>query len=75
MKDSNPVPLKDPVVLDIAKKHNKSPAQVILRWDIQRGIIVIPKSVHKERMEENFNIFVNSINQLNCNVYIYIKIV
>lgn len=45
------------LLLDIAKKHNKSAAQVILRWLNQRGIIVIPRSVHKERIEENFNIF------------------
>lgn len=32
-------------------------AQVILRWELQRGIVVIPKSVHAERMYENFNVF------------------
>lgn len=42
---------------EIAKKYNKTNAQVILRWELQRGIIIIPKSVHKERMEQNFNIF------------------
>jgi diketogulonate reductase-like aldo/keto reductase len=41
----------------IGKKHNKSNAQVILRWLTQRGVIAIPKSVRKERIEENFNIF------------------
>jgi diketogulonate reductase-like aldo/keto reductase len=41
----------------IAGKYNKSIAQVILRWLIQRGVVVIPKSVRKKRMEENFNIF------------------
>lgn len=41
----------------IGKKHNKSIAQVVLRWLAQRGIVAIPKSVRKERMEENFNIF------------------
>ena len=40
----------------IAKAHNKSVAQVILRWELQNDVIVIPKSTHKERMEENFNI-------------------
>lgn len=41
----------------IGKKYSKSIAQVILRWLIQRGVIVIPKSVRKEKMVENFNIF------------------
>ncbi|MBI1780374.1 MAG: aldo/keto reductase [Sphingobacteriales bacterium] len=41
----------------IASKYNKSIAQVILRWLTQRGVVAIPKSVRKERMEENFNIF------------------
>ena len=45
------------LLLSIGKKHNKSIAQVILRWLTQRGVIAIPKSVRKERMEENFNIF------------------
>ncbi|KAH0792249.1 aldo/keto reductase [Histomonas meleagridis] len=47
----------NPVLVGIAKKHNKSVAQVILRWNVQRGVIVIPKSVHKERIIENFNIW------------------
>lgn len=45
------------VLLSIAKKYNKSIAQVILNWLVKRNIVVIPKSVRKERMEENFNIF------------------
>ena len=49
--------LRDEVVAKIAKRHNKTPAQVVLRWHIQRGIIVIPKSATKERIEENINIF------------------
>lgn len=45
------------VLLSIAKKYNKSIAQVILNWLVKRNIVVIPKTVRKERMEENFNIF------------------
>lgn len=41
----------------IGKRYNKSVAQVVLRWLTQRGVVAIPKSVRKERMEENFNIF------------------
>lgn len=47
----------EPVLLEIAEKHGKTPAQVILRWNVQQGVIVIPKSVHKERMEENLAIW------------------
>ncbi|TKX29869.1 2,5-diketo-D-gluconic acid reductase [Campylobacter sp. MIT 12-5580] len=49
--------LDNPVLMSIAKKHNKSVAQVILRWLIERDIIVIPKTTRKERMLENINIF------------------
>lgn len=45
------------VLVSVAEKHNKSVAQVILRWLAQRGVVAIPKSVRKERMIENFNIF------------------
>ena len=48
---------KNEILLSIGAKHNKSVAQVILRWLIQRDIIAIPKSVRKERIEENINIF------------------
>jgi len=43
------------LLVSIANKYNKSVAQVVLRWLTQRGVVVIPKSVRKERMEENFN--------------------
>ncbi|MFH6999625.1 aldo/keto reductase [Flavobacterium sp. FlaQc-57] len=48
---------KNELLSSIGKKHNKSTAQVILRWLTQRNVIVIPKSVKKERMAENFDIF------------------
>jgi len=41
----------------VAVKHGKSVAQVVLRWLTQRGVVAIPKSVRKERMAENLNIF------------------
>ena len=47
----------NPVLIKIGEKYGKTPAQVMLRWNIQRGVIVIPKSIHKERMEENFAVF------------------
>ncbi len=48
---------KDELLVSIAEQYNKSVAQVILRWLVQRGVVAIPKSVRKERMKENFNIF------------------
>lgn len=44
-------------LVNIGKKYNKSATQVILRWLIQRGVIIACKSTHKERMEQNFNVF------------------
>ncbi|MBD5463456.1 MAG: aldo/keto reductase, partial [Lachnospiraceae bacterium] len=47
----------NPVLKEIGASHSKSAAQVALRFLIQSGVVVIPKSTHKERMEENFNVF------------------
>ncbi len=46
-----------PVLTEIGRKYGKSAAQVALRWNVQRGVTVIPKSVHKERMEQNLDIW------------------
>lgn len=54
---------KNELLAFIGKKYNKSIAQVILRWLIQRGVVVIPKSVKKERMKENFDVFNFEISQ------------
>lgn len=47
----------DPVITELAARYGKSPAQIILRWHVQRDVAVIPKSVHPERMRENIAIF------------------
>jgi 2,5-diketo-D-gluconate reductase A len=49
--------LANPVVTDIAQRVGRTPAQVLLRWSVQRGIPTIPKSQHQQRMEENAGIF------------------
>jgi len=48
--------LADPVLVDIAKAHGVTPAQVVLRWHIEHGITVIPKSVNPERIVANFDL-------------------
>ncbi|MGM9554261.1 MAG: aldo/keto reductase [Faecousia sp.] len=47
----------NPVISQIGEKYGKTTAQVMLRWNIQRGVVVIPKSTHIERMQENFDVF------------------
>ncbi|MGN1047904.1 MAG: aldo/keto reductase, partial [Eubacteriales bacterium] len=47
----------NPVISQIGEKYGKTSAQVMLRWNIQRGVAVIPKSTHIERMKENFDVF------------------
>ena len=48
---------QEPVIQEIAAKYGKTPAQVVLRWDLQHGVITIPKSVREERIRENSEIF------------------
>jgi 2,5-diketo-D-gluconate reductase A len=49
--------LDDPVVTDLATTHGRTPAQVVLRWHVQLGSVVIPKSVQPQRIRENFDVF------------------
>jgi diketogulonate reductase-like aldo/keto reductase len=66
-------PISDKVIASIAKNHNKTPAQVIIRWVLGRGIVVIPKSITPSRIQENFQVFdfelsdqeMEQINNLN----------
>ena len=65
--------LQNPTLVEIGEKHNKTAAQVIIRWHLQSDIIVIPKSVHEERIKENYDVFdfeltdeeIGQINALN----------
>ncbi len=50
-------PLEHPTVVDIASKHGKTPAQVVLRWHVEHGTAAIPKSVRPARIKENIDIF------------------
>ena len=54
--------LQNPTLVEIAEKHDKSAAQVIIRWHLQSDSIVIPKSVHEERIKENFDVFNFELN-------------
>ncbi|SDO48215.1 Aldo/keto reductase [Eubacterium maltosivorans] len=66
----------EPVLQRIAEKHGKTVPQIILRWDIQQGVVIIPKSVHKNRMEENMAVWdfeldrddMKQIGELNQNM-------
>ncbi len=59
---------ENPVLIQIAGKYKKTTAQVILRWHIQRGGVVIPKSTHKTRMAENLNVFDFVLEQADMNL-------
>lgn len=68
--------MNDQVVIDIANKYHKSYSQILLKWSVQNDIIPIPKTTHKDRMEENINIFdfqldiadMERLNNLNENL-------
>lgn len=57
--------LADPLLVEIAARYHKTPAQIAIRWVLQQGMIVIPKSVHKERIIENSQVFDFEINPVD----------
>ena len=76
-KAFNTPPLfQHPVIVELAKKHNKTPAQVLLRWATQRGLAIIPKSTTIDRLKENLESVsfdladeeVKKISSLNQNI-------
>ena len=75
MAESNDVLLLDPIILGIAKAKNKSPAQILLRWALQRNTLPLCKTSTIERMHENRNIYdfylcrteMNAVSSLNKN--------
>jgi diketogulonate reductase-like aldo/keto reductase len=69
--------LNHPKILELAKKYNKTPAQVLIRWSLQHNVIVIPKSIHEARIKENSQVFdfqlepkdMKLLDSLNENLY------
>jgi len=49
--------LQDPNLLAVAERHHKTPAQAVIRWEIQKGIVPLVKSTHESRIRENFDVF------------------
>ena len=59
--------LEEEILNKLADKYNKTPAQIALRWHIDRGTMIIPKSVHKERLKENIDIFDIELDEADLN--------
>jgi 2,5-diketo-D-gluconate reductase A len=49
--------LRDPTIAEVARKHGRTPAQIVIRWHLDQGLVVIPKSVRAARLRENFEVF------------------
>ncbi|HCS79338.1 TPA: aldehyde oxidoreductase [Patescibacteria group bacterium] len=75
-RSKHPKPLTDELVDKVATSHHKTPAQILIRWALQRGLVVIPKSAHPDRIQENIHVFnfelssneMERINNLNRNL-------
>jgi aldehyde reductase len=68
-KAGDPVPLENPRILQLAKTYNKTPAQIILKWLLQRDLVVIPKSVTPSRIQENINLFDFTLTNEDMDVF------
>jgi len=55
--------MNDKTLVEIAKKYNKTPAQVLIRWSLQRGFVTLPKSVHQNRIIENIQVYDFNLDQ------------
>jgi aldehyde reductase len=62
-KEGEPNLLEEKIILDLASKHHKTPAQIVLRWAIQRETVIIPKSIRRHRLEENIKIWDFKLSQ------------
>jgi diketogulonate reductase-like aldo/keto reductase len=60
--------LTEPAIQKLAEKHQKTPAQIVLRWDLQHGVVTIPKSVHANRIAENSQIFDFELSQADMHL-------
>jgi diketogulonate reductase-like aldo/keto reductase len=68
--------LEDETLRQISEKYGKSPAQIVIRWHLQRDVVVIPKSLHQDRILANFDVFdfalstddIDRISSLNRNI-------
>ena len=63
MNSNNPVLLEDPVLCAIAKKHKQTPALVALRYQIQRGVVVLAKSYNRKRIKENMQVMSGAVGR------------
>lgn len=69
--------LNHPTIVEVARKYNKTPAQILIRWSLQHEVIVIPKSIHKDRIQENSQVFdfqlkpedMKTLDSLNDNLH------
>lgn len=65
--------MKDPLLLQLARKYNKTPAQIILRWDLQLGVSPVPKSVSQPRLQENFELFDFNLSEEDMNAMAHLN--